>query len=145
MREDKPDGATHSKSAWCPKCELAVSFDDAALLVTFTPIAAKLTPNGELDMGQFGDVFMDYDHMSCGTVVRFLSEANWDELLGEYVPSRAFIELTIDGVYQTEDHELLFSSSTDAAPETWGATYVSLLDLYKKALERLNERMETES
>lgn len=133
-----------TQTVWCPRCSAGVELSDVNLHVTFTPVAAKLSPDGSLDMGTFGDYFMDYDHLECGTHVRLVSNAEWDEAMAEYLPARAFVELTIDGEYVSDGNELMFSSSTDTAPETWGATYVVLLEHLRTALSRLEERMETE-
>jgi len=150
------DETDQTKSLWCPGCLKQTPLDDEGLIVTFTPQAWKVDPDGTVDTGYDPDVFMDYDHLPCGTHVRLVSNAGWSEELGDYVVSaqNVFLEVTIRGEYQSGQRSIVdydlnpdlrdiepFSDSLENSPNVWGSTYNVLLDMYKEALRLLKEQI----
>jgi hypothetical protein len=143
--KETPESQEQGESAgglWCPGCAEVVPL--GGLHVSFNPQTAQLSLDGTLDWGNLGDVFMDYDHLECGTHVRVVSNAGWQEEIGEYVADvrNAFLEVTIRGEYQTphdDDSEFMgiaaFSGSVAGDTATWGKTFDDLLGLYESAVK----------
>lgn len=123
---------------WCPSCRRRVSVEDPELHVDFSPCGSRLTLGGALD---WGDCFMDYDHLPCSTKVRISAHMTWDKDIEEYVTrtDNSWIEVDVAGqlIHIEGSEERVFSANT-GDHVVWVETMENLLRLLSGALDRLH-------
>jgi hypothetical protein len=130
---------------WCPACQVDLDLDGVEARPEFKAHQTTIGPDGSLDLGMRDDVFLDFWHLTCGTKVRFGSNATWD---GErYGPdTNPFVEID-----RPEDVEFSFSftdgtfnGSLSALPEDYQGhfrdTLETLLQMYDASLAAVRER-----
>lgn len=106
---------------WCVTCRIWVK-PSAELILSYSLINVDLGLDGTLGFDDVYSVFVDYTHLTCGSVVRFSLHPTWNEATFSYEPdSNPFVELFVVGYDTAYDY---VSNLPDN--ENWAKTADSL-------------------